>query len=95
MFARYAVAIGLGTGVTATLLFMMQLMVTTGRSALTEGRTFEIDDFVRLEREQTVETRKTRPEKPPEAELPPERPRPTTHESFDGALAGYLKERTP
>ena len=40
MIARYAISIGLGAGVTFGLLFLMQLLIATGRGALTESSTF-------------------------------------------------------
>ena len=66
MIARYAIAISVGAGVTFALLFIMQLLIATGRGALTEARNFRIVDFVRVERENIVETKKDMPEKPPE-----------------------------
>jgi protein TonB len=71
MIARYAISIALGTAVTFALLFIMQLLIATGRAALTESSKFRIVDFVRVEEESVVETKKDKPEKPPEPEQPP------------------------
>lgn len=71
MIARYATSIALGTAVTFALLFIMQLLIATGRAALTESSKFRIVDFVRVQQEDIIETKKDKPEKPPEPEQPP------------------------
>ena len=87
MFARYATSIGIGATVTFGLLFIMQLLIATGRGALTEGSSFRITDFVRVERTETIETKKDKPEKPPEPETPPEMPAPSSADTFDNSMA--------
>ena len=87
MTARYAFSIALGAVVTFGLLFIMQLLIATGRGALTDSGTFRIADFVRVERNESIETRKNKPEKPPEPEIPPEMPSPSSAENLDNAMA--------
>jgi protein TonB len=87
MIGRYAIAIGMGTGVTCALLFVMHLLIDTGREAVTEAKTFQISDFVRIDRTEVIETRKDKPDKPPEPELPPQMPSPDTMSSMDNAIA--------
>ncbi len=87
MIARYAMSIGIGTAVTFSLLFLMQLLIATGRGALTEAATFRITDFVRVERNEVIETIKPKPEKPPEPEVPPEMPTPSNADNFDSSMA--------
>ncbi len=87
MIARYAASIGIGTVVTFGLLFIMQLLIATGQGALTEGGTFRVSDFIRVERNETIETKKEKPEKPPEPETPPELPSPNSADSFDNSMA--------
>ena len=87
MTARYAFSIALGAVVTFGLLFIMQLLIATGRGALTDSGTFRIADFVRVERNESIETRKDKPEKPPEPEIPPEMPSPSSAENIDNAMA--------
>ena len=84
---RYAISIGLGASVTFALLFVMQLLIATGRGAITEARAFRIVDFVRVERQSIVETKKEKPEKPPEPEQAPDMPSPDTLDSFDSSMA--------
>ena len=85
--ARYAISIGLGASVTFALLFVMQLLISTGRGAITEAKAFRIVDFVRVERQSIVETKKEKPEKPPEPEQAPDMPSPDTLDSFDSSMA--------
>ncbi len=87
MIARYAMSVGIGTAVTFSLLFLMQLLIATGRGALTEAATFRITDFVRVERNEVIETIKPKPEKPPEPEVPPEMPTPNNADNFDSSMA--------
>ncbi len=85
--ARYAISIVLGASVTFALLFVMQLLIATGRGAITEAKAFRIVDFVRVERQSVVETKKEKPEKPPEPEQAPDMPSPDTLDSFDSSMA--------
>jgi len=87
MIARYAISIGLGASVTFGLLFLMQLLIATGRGALTDASTYRVTDFVRVERNEVVETKKDKPEKPPEPEQPPEMPTPNQADNFDNSMA--------
>ncbi len=86
MTARYAFSLALGAVVTFGLLFIMQLLIATGRGAITETRNFRIADFVRIERNEVIETKKDKPEKPPEPELPPDMPSPDMSSNLDNAL---------
>lgn len=86
MIARYGAAIGIGAGVTFGLLFLMQLMIATGRGAITERNTMQNIDFVRVERRDTVQTQRDKPEKPPEAQQQPDMPDNSSSDSFDNQL---------
>ena len=48
MVPRYGVAVGIALGVTFALLFIMQLLIASGRGAMTNERTARIIDFVRV-----------------------------------------------
>jgi protein TonB len=87
MIARYGVAIGIGAAVTFGLLFIMQLMIATGRGAITDESRFRIIDFVRVERDTRVETKKDKPDKPPEPEQQPDMPSPQSLDNFNSSLA--------
>jgi periplasmic protein TonB len=84
MIARYAVSIGVGAGVTFALLFIMQLLIATGRGAITEATNVRILDFVRVERENRVETKQQKPQKPPEPEKAPDIPSPDASTDLSG-----------
>ena len=87
MIGRVATAIALGAGVTFGLLFLMQMLIASGRGINEDAARFEISDFVRVEREQRVEREDNRPEKPPEPEEQPEMPNPDQNTDYDNSLA--------
>ncbi|MGD8810723.1 MAG: energy transducer TonB [Gammaproteobacteria bacterium] len=87
MIGRVIAAIGLGAGVTFGLLFLMQLLIASGRGLNTDAKRFEITDFVRVEREQRVEREERKPEKPPEPEEQPEMPNPDQNTDYNNSLA--------
>ncbi len=75
MIGRYAFSIVIGTVVTLSLLFIMQLLIVTGKQALTEPRERHKLEFVRIKRNENVNTQDLVPEKPPKPpETPPETP---------------------
>jgi periplasmic protein TonB len=94
MIARYGVAIGIGAAVTFGLLFLMQLLIASGRGGLDEDASTRIVDFVRVERENIVETKKEKPEKPPEPEKQPEMPNTSNLDNFSNALAVSMSSPT-
>ena len=72
---RYAFAIVFGVVVTLSLLFIMQLLIVTGKQALTEPRDRHKLEFVRVKRNENLNTEDFEPEKPPPPpETPPETP---------------------
>ena len=75
MIGRYVISIVIGTAVTLSLLFIMQLLIVTGKQALTDPRERHKLEFVRVKRNETVNTQDLTPEKPPKPpETPPETP---------------------
>ncbi len=87
MFARYGTAITIGVGVTFGLLFVMQLLIATGRGAIVDGPAFRAVDFVRVERDTTDATNRDKPERPPEPDQQPDVPQSDSSVDFDGSLA--------
>lgn len=65
MIGRYAFATVVGVVVTISLLFIMQLLIATGQKALSEPRERAQLDFVRVKRNETLNTQEIIPEKPP------------------------------
>ena len=75
MIARYAFSIVIGTVVTLSLLFIMQLLIVTGKQALTDPRERHKLEFVRVKKNENLNTQDLIPEKPPKPpETPPETP---------------------
>lgn len=75
MIARYVFSIVIGTVVTLSLLFIMQLLIVTGKQALTDPRERHKLEFVRVKRNENLNTQDLTPEKPPKPpETPPETP---------------------
>jgi protein TonB len=74
--SRYVTAIGVGAVVTFALLFLMQFMINSGQNAMDNDGAYRIVDFVRVERENIVETKKEKPEPPEKPEEMPDIPEP-------------------
>ena len=72
---RYVTAVVVGVGVTLGLLFVMQYMIASGQSEMSE-RAYRIVDFVRVDRQEIVERKEKKPDPPPEPELMPQMPEP-------------------
>jgi protein TonB len=75
MLGRYVTSIVVGAVVTVTLLFVMQLLIVTGKQALTDPRERHKLEFVRVKRNENLNIEDIIPEKPPKPpETPPETP---------------------
>ena len=75
MLGRYVISIVVGSIVTVSLLFIMQLLIVTGKQALTDPRERHKLEFVRVKRNENLNVEDIIPEKPPKPpETPPETP---------------------
>jgi len=75
MYGRYAFSIVIGVVVTLSLLFVMQLLIASGKQALTKPRDRAKLEFVRIKRNEALNVEDFTPEKPPKPpETPPETP---------------------
>jgi protein TonB len=75
MLGRYVISIVVGSVVTVSLLFVMQLLIVTGKTALTDPRERHKLEFVRVKRNENLNVEDIVPEKPPKPpETPPETP---------------------
>ena len=75
MIGRYVFSIVVGVIVTLSLLFVMQLLIVTGKAALTKPRERAQLDFVRVGRNESLNVEDFTPDKPPPPpEVPPEAP---------------------
>jgi protein TonB len=75
MIGRYAFSVVIGTVVTLSLLFVMHLLIATGKAALTKPRDRAKLEFVRVKRNENLNVEDFTPEKPPKPpQTPPETP---------------------
>jgi protein TonB len=83
MLGRYAFSIVVGTAITLSLLFVMHLLIEHAEDAISKEKVRHQLDFVRVKRNETLNTEDFTPEKPPKPpELPPEAP-PQDMDSID------------
>jgi protein TonB len=75
VIGRYVFSIVVGTFVTLGLLFVMHLLIEYGEGALTEPRARHLLEFVRVRRNENINTEDILPDKPQKPpEVPPEIP---------------------
>jgi periplasmic protein TonB len=74
--------------ITAALLWMMQYLIVTGVQAVTEDHTFRFVDFVRVQRDERVQTKEERVERLPEAQAPPTMQPERQFDDMDGMGTG-------
>ncbi|MDD3762680.1 MAG: energy transducer TonB [Nevskiales bacterium] len=79
--ARIPVAVPLAALITFAAFFVMHLLISTGRSALTDEPTGRVVDFVRVKQEEQIAKKERKPERPPKPEKPPETPKPQMQQS--------------
>ena len=83
MLGRYAFSIAVGVAITLSLLFVMHLLIEHAEEAMSKERTRYELDFVRVRRNETLNTEDFTPEKPQKPpETPPEVP-PQDMDSID------------
>lgn len=68
---RYAAAFGFAVIVTIGLLWSMQKLISGGNNALTEPPKGNVLDFIRLKRDEVVQKKERKPQKPPTPKEPP------------------------
>lgn len=71
MAIRVGLATIVGLIVTLALFYLMQYLISGGKSALTEDKIGSLVDFVRVKQEQEVQTKDRKPKKPPPPDEPP------------------------
>ncbi len=86
MIARYSTSVGVGAAITFGLLFIMQLLIATGADAVTDSPGLRLEPFIWVEPNEVIETVRDKPEKLPEAELPPELPKPERGTNSGGPM---------
>lgn len=83
MIGRYLIAIISGVAVTFGLLFLMQLLIATGESAITKPAKKYYLEFVRVKRQEIVNMEEPKPEKPPKPQQPPPDTPPPSQDDVD------------
>jgi protein TonB len=71
MLQRYSVSLISGVIITFCLLWLMQVLIATGKKALVDEAEFTLGDFIRVQRDEIVNRDEDDPEPPPEVEEPP------------------------
>ena len=71
---RAIIGVLLGVVVTTGLLWTMQYLIKTADRSLNDRGKLHMVDFVRVRRDESVQRRELKPEKPPSPEKPPETP---------------------
>lgn len=71
MIPRYAVSFIAGTLITFSLLWVMQVLIATGKKALVDEADFTLGDFIRVQKEEVVKRDEDEPEPPPDVDEPP------------------------
>ncbi len=75
MIGRYAFSIVVGSVITLSLIFVMHLLIEHAEDAISKEGTKHVLDFVRIKRNESLNTEDFTPEKPPKPpEVPPEVP---------------------
>ena len=75
MIGRYVFSIVVGSVITLSLIFVMHLLIEHAEDAISKERERHQLDFVRVKRNETLNTEELTPEKPPKPpEVPPEVP---------------------
>jgi protein TonB len=69
--SRYIIAIILAAAVTLGLFFLMQSLIKSGGSALTDGPKGSVLDFVRVKKDEAIEKKDRKPQKPSKPEQQP------------------------
>lgn len=68
---RVLIALILSAGITMVLFYVMQSLIESGGSALTDAPKGRVLDFVRVPKEESVEQKERKPRKPPPPKEPP------------------------
>jgi protein TonB len=68
---RIVIALVLAAAITLGLFFLMQSLIASGGSALTEPPRGSVLDFVRVKQDEQVEQKDRKPKKPPKPQEPP------------------------
>ncbi len=68
---RLIVAVVAGAIVASSLIFLMQALIASGQTAITEVTVTRVVDFVRVKREERLESKRAKPDRPANPDQPP------------------------
>ena len=68
---RLALSVLFSLIITFAILWLMQILIATGKGAITSKYEGRFVDFVRIQKDETLDTKTVKPKKPPEPEEPP------------------------
>lgn len=71
---RWVIGLALGLAVTLSLFWVMQYLIATADRSLNENTAGTLLDFVRVKRDESIQRRQLKPEKPPPPEAAPPQP---------------------
>lgn len=71
---RIAIGLVVGLMITLFLFWFMQYLINTADKSLNEDKNRALVDFVRVERDESIERKKPKPKKPPPPDAPPPQP---------------------
>ena len=71
---RMLIGFAVGLVITLFLFWFMQYMIETADGSLDESKRGALVDFVRVQRDETIERRQPKPKKPPPPDAPPPQP---------------------
>ncbi len=83
MIQRFAGSLLVSVIVTFSLLWLMQVLIATGKKALTEEVDIDLGDFILVKRDEVTNLDEDEPEKPPEPDQPPPDVPPPSRDAFD------------
>ncbi len=94
MIQRYTISLTTGVIVTFALLWIMQILIATGKKALTNEAEFNLGDFIMVKREEVVHRDEDEPEPPPEVQEPPPDMPPQQMDNFDTSQMLSINNRS-
>ena len=80
---RVVIGLLVGFGITLFLFWLMQYMIETADRTLDEGSRGSLVDFVRVQRDESIQRRQLKPKKPPPPEAAPPQPPTPQLENLD------------
>lgn len=93
--ARFGIGLAIGLVITLFLFWFMQYMIAIADRTLDEGTRGSLVDFVRIQRDESIERRQAKPKKPPTPEAPPPQPPTPQLDSLDPSAEKIAIQAAP